>query len=139
MYDQVINELRLSKKIGPDDPVIVCMDTPPMAAGILGGAVGALIASTRSGHYIMAADKDGLTTFDLDKKTGTYLGTGARIEKKDIVKFNFGGALGAFNIVVKTASDKHAYSSGKKFRKYVQEEQVAKMKELFKTFYADKM
>ena len=134
MYDKVISELRSSDRIGADDIVVVCMDSTTKGA-LLGGAIGAAIAASKASHYVMVANGNSLAVFDVDKKTGEYLGTGSKFEKEDVISAVVRGGLGSFSILLKTNSEKHTFSTSNKFRGYVQKDQIAKLRELFKSGY----
>jgi len=136
MFDQAISHLKNIDMIGNDDIVIACMDNVTKAT-ILGGAIGAAIASSRAGRYILAANKEYLSIFDVDKKTGEFLGTCTKIGSNEIKGAKVKGGLGSFSVKLRTDSWKGTYATSNKFQGRHQKDDIAKLKELFESDFTD--
>jgi len=103
------------------------------AAAALGGAIGAAIAASRADSYIMAANQDRVRVFGMDKMAGGCTGEYTEFRYQDIKKGIAGGFLGAFDVMIKTDTEKHEYTTNGKFHGHIQKEEIAKMKELLKS------
>ena len=133
IFDPTINNLKSLGHIEKDDIVIACIDQVSTGTVVLFGAIGAAIASSKADTYIMAINGNGITLFDVDKKTGAYLGTQSRLTKEEIVKAGIKGGLGSFSIMLKITSEKRTYSTSNKFRGRHQKEEIEKIKEFLKS------
>jgi len=132
MYYVTVNNLVNYGLVKQGDIVVACMDSTASGA-FFGGAIGAAIASSNASRYIMAVNEKGVSLFDVDKKTGNYLGTCSEFKKEEILKASVGGLFGSFNIILKTASGSYKFQTKNKFYGYLQKEPVARLKAAFKS------
>ena len=107
-------------------------------SAVLFGAIGAAIAQSKAGRYIVAVNKDGLRIFDVEKKTGEYLGTCSTFRTYEITEAFVKGSLGSFNVVLKTTSGNYKYQTSNKFDKYLQKEEIGKLKAFFESSFSKK-
>ena len=117
MFYDTVNFLMGRGFIKPDDLVVACMDSTA-AASYWGGA----IAASNAGRYILAANASGVTLFDVDKKTGQYLGTCIVLNKMNILKARVSGFLGSWTLFVKTTAHTYKLQSRSTFSGYPQKE-----------------
>jgi hypothetical protein len=137
MFEKVINELKKLDLIEQDDIVIAGMDKVSASTFVLFGAIDGAVAASGADRRIIAANKNSIRVFDVDKKTGEYLWTYSKFNKEEIRKLKAGLSLGSFGLTFKTGAGCHEYSANKKFQGYDQKEQLNKMKELFDSNFKD--
>jgi len=147
MLSKTIAQLMSLNLIGGSDIVVACIDSnPPVdeftGGGFSGGFAASLIASSKAGLYLMAANEFELRIFDINKETGKYNDTYSIFRREEILKAKVWG-LGNGAITLKTKSRKILYQTGYKFRpgKFLpgnkleslnQKEQVLQLKVFFK-------
>ena len=114
MFENTINMLKSQGLILQDDIVVVCMESTA-SAGFWFGAIGAAIAAAKAKYYIISANQNEIRVFDLNKKTGEYLGTFFVINKSEIQKAVFSGLFGSFNFSFKSNSVNFKYQANNRF------------------------
>jgi len=132
MFSRAISYLKDIDMIGNDDIVIACMDNTAKAT-ILGGTA----ASGRAERYILAANKDFLSIFDVDRKTGEFLGTCTKIGSDEIKGARVNGGLISFSVKLITDSRKCTYATSNRFQGRRQKEDIEKLKELFESGFTE--
>jgi len=130
MYDDTINDLRNSGLIEKDDIVIGCMDNV-LKSALLFGAIGAVIATSKAKRYIMAANRNSIRVFDVEKKTGRYLGTYTTFKRMEVTD----AVVKGYYITITTTSGKFKYGTAKKFEGLLQKENIERLSAFLKYNY----
>ena len=126
MYDRAINYLKNLEMIDKEDIIVACTDcatTPTASAGACADEV----------HYILAANDEGLRIFDVDRRTGTFLGTYSRIVKDEITAAGINGSMGSFTLTLRTVSERLAYETNVKLYGREQKGEILRLKEYFRS------
>jgi len=137
MYDKTISDLKNLGLIEQDDIAVACMDNITKSIALF-GAIGGAIAQSKASRYIVVANKDSLRIFDVEKKTGNYLGTCSTFRADEIAEAFVKGSLGTFNVVLKTTSGNYKYQTSNKFDKFLQKEEIGKLKAFFESSFGKK-
>lgn len=132
-YDVTIDKLRAGGLIDSDELVLLSMDSASAGAAVF-GLVGAAIALSNCSHYIFSTNGRDLKFFDIDKKTGEYLGTLTKIERSRIRKLS----ISMCTLVVKCDSGTLKYAFPKKMKGRKQKEDYKKVAALLKAEYKKK-
>ena len=122
--------------IGNDDIVITCTGNSENKAPEICERSGAMILAEK-GRYILAANNDCLRIFDVDARTGSFLGIFYRIEKDEITAAAVNGRSGSFSVRVITASGKFTYVTKNKLCGRDQENEIARLREYFTSSFAE--
>jgi len=130
MYEDTINDLMNSGLIEKDDVVVACMDNV-LKSALLFGAIGAAIASSKAKRYIIAANRNSIRIFDVEKKTGNYLGTCSTFKRMEVTD----AVVKGYYITLVTTSGKFKYMSAKKFEGRSQKDDVERLSAFFKYNY----
>jgi len=150
MFEQTVNELKSLNYIEQNDIVVACMRGISMKslilvlipaaiggalAGILGGMIAGMIVLTivysMATRHILAVNENGLRIFNVNKRTKDYLGTYSEFRKDEITEASVKGSRGSFNIILRTTSGNRPYMTKNKFEKYLQVEEIERLKVFF--------
>jgi len=136
MLNETICRLREMELIGNDDIVITCTENHEKAQPEVCERSGATIF-VEKGRYILAANNDCLRIFDVDRRTGSFLGIFYRIEKKEITAAAINGRSGSFCVRLITPSGKFTYATKNRLCGRDQENEIARLKEYFTSYFAE--
>lgn len=130
-YAAVLNEIKNSDLVTSDEIIIVGQGKPSAATGAMFGAIGAAAAQAKLPVYVIAVSSTGIKLFDVERKTGKYLGTMVKMNYADTTKFNASGLL---TKVISAKYNGKAYQvmTGKKMFGIPQAEELKKAMEIMK-------
>jgi hypothetical protein len=137
-YAETIDFLKQQGLMAPDGEAAACMDSIQNTA-IWFGAIGAAVAASKANCYILAADKQSIRVFDIDKQSGVYQNTFSEIKPENIKRINVVGLFGSKTVYIKTLNAGTLnFSVPAKFKGFQQKEAVARLSALLKAEFVKK-
>jgi len=125
MFDRAINSLRNLDMIDKSDIIVACTQSEEAAAP------GTAAADECS--YLLAANEDGLRIFEVDRRTGTFLGTYSKIEREAIRAAGVNGCLGSFSVRLRTETERIVYETSERLYGREQKSEIARLKRFFES------
>jgi hypothetical protein len=102
------------------------------------GAIGNAIIKSGGKHHIMALNNTRLRVFEVNAKTGEYLGNCLTFRRDEITNIVLRNSLASFGIGLRTTSGNYKYSTFFKTGDYEQKEQVEAFYALVKSVFGKK-